>query len=112
MGKHRNYFFCVYELLEYYFGRWEVIQRYSHGYTSIYPLLTCLIAPARYMIWFVFSFSLLAGAIILIYGTNLRRKHFTGYGWGTAGGFAIGLGALYMLFYGDSIKPTFIRAYI
>ena len=84
--------------------------------TPIYPWLYRYIpsfdmfnAPARYMIWFVFSLSLLAGTVF-DHWKKPQNKTLYWVRLGTAGGFAIGIGALFMLLGGDSIKPTFIRA--
>jgi uncharacterized membrane protein YfhO len=84
--------------------------------TSIFPWLYQYIptfdmfnAPARYMIWFVFSASLFAGSAF----DEWRKPEGKVLYWvrlGTAGGVAIGIGALFMLLTGDAIKSTFILA--
>ncbi|MBI9049516.1 MAG: YfhO family protein [Anaerolineaceae bacterium] len=77
-------------------------------YTYI-PTFDMFNAPARYMVWFVFSFSILAGSTF----DQWRKPEKKVLYWvrlGTAGGFAIGIGAFLMLLSKTPVKPTFIEA--
>jgi hypothetical protein len=73
------------------------------------PTFDMFNAPARYIIWLVFSLALMAGFTFDRWRKPLKRTLY----WvrlGTAGGFAIGIGAFYMLLSSNDIKQTFIAA--
>ena len=84
--------------------------------TPIFPFLYKYIptfdmfnAPARFIIWLDFCFSILAGIGIVFW----KKPEGKGLYWlrlGTAGGFAITIGAFLTLIFVGDVKTTFIKA--
>ena len=84
--------------------------------TPVFPLLYKYIptfdmfnAPARFLIWLEISFAILAG-IGVVYWKKPEGKGLYWLRLGTAGGFAVTLGAFLTLFTVGDVKTTFIRA--
>ncbi len=73
------------------------------------PTFNMFNAPSRYMIWVVFSASILIAATFDQWKQPLGKVLY----WvrlGTAGGFGVGLGAMWMMISHPEIEPTFITA--
>lgn len=73
------------------------------------PTFDMFNAPARYMIWLVFSASILA-AYAFDQWKKPQKKVLYWVRLGTASGFGVAIGATWMLFGAQTIKPTLIQA--